>query len=273
MSQNNKIIYDLDIFRCEYLFYFKLVNITPLSIGSGKKPVDKADNPIVKITRFYNGESSEEPYIPGSSLKGVLRSEAERFVRSVYDGDDPAVICNIFLGADKDESEKKREEDAKKNNSSYKPCLICSIFGGQTIASRIKIGNAFLTKYEPKAIDIIRKVSINRLTGASHSRRLYDIEYLAPGQEFDWWVRIENIDLLGNAQEKYDKNVCTIIYYLLQKIINEGIEVGGRRSIGYGRLKVKEWHVKKYELDGINIKESYATDEVKNRLRMIGYEC
>ncbi len=265
MQNINEIISNFDIFKCEYSFDFKLVNKTPLSIGSGKKPFGKTDNPIVRIRRFHDGVR-EEPYIPGSSLKGILRSEVERFARTIY-GDSPETVCNIFLDATEEYSEKKREKGD--NSSNYKPCLICSIFGGQTIASRIKVGNAFLTRYEDKMIDIIRKVSINRLTGAQHARRLYDVEYLAPEQEFKWLLTIENIDLLGDAKEEYDKRILTIIFYLLGKIIYDGIEVGGRRSIGYGRLKVKEWSTIKYELKDMKIKGNDVTEAIKNKLKMV----
>ncbi len=283
-KESNKIIHDFNEFICEYIFEFKLYNITPLSIGSGKKPFGVTDNPIVRIRRVNNGdircEPSNipsfqevvnkvnngdirfEPYIPGSSLKGILRSEAERFARTIYK-DDPQTVCDIFLSANEQNSEKKREES---NKDKYKPCLICTIFGGQTIASHVNIGNAFLINYEDKAVDVIRKVSINRLTGAQHAGRLYDVEHLTPHQEFNWILKFENIELLGNTKDNYENKVLNIIFYLLKKIIKEGIEVGGRRSIGYGRLIVKEWKVCKYELKDARIEESDVTNQIKNKL-------
>jgi|GEM_PF-855715 CRISPR-associated RAMP protein, SSO1426 family len=258
----SKIIYDFDIFACEYIFDFKLFNSTPLSICSGKNPFGIVDNPIVRMRRIRNGISKEEPYIPGSSLKGVLRTEAERFVRTIY-GDTSDNVCDIFKAANEKDSEKQREKD----NKDYKPCLICSIFGGQTIASRIKIGNAFLINYNDKAVSTITKVSINRLTGAAASGRLYDVEYLSPAQEFSWSLRFENIELLGEPSDDYERKILKIISYLLKIITTKGIEVGSKRSIGYGRLEVKEWYAKKYELlkDG-KIKEDDVTESIKNKL-------
>jgi len=262
-TSSNKIIHAFDNFVCEYMFKFKLYNITPLSIGSGKS-FGVTDNPIVRIRRVNNGDIRFEPYIPGSSLKGILRSETERFARTVY-GDDPQTVCDTFLSANKQNSEKKREES---NKDEYKPCLICTIFGGQTIASHVKIGNAFLINYEDKAVDVIRKVSINRLTGAQHNRRLYDVEYLTSHQEFNWMLQFDNIELLCNPKDDYENKILDIIFYLLKKIIKEGIEVGGRRSIGYGRLIVKEWNASKYELKDarIGIEESDVTNQIKNKL-------
>jgi CRISPR-associated RAMP protein (TIGR02581 family) len=262
----SKIIYDFDIFACEYIFDFKLFNSMPLSIGSGKKPFGIIDNPIVRMKRIRNGISKEEPYIPGSSLKGVLRTEAERFVRTIY-GDTPDNVCDIFKAANEKDSEKQREREEEKENKDYKPCLICSIFGGQTIASRIKVGNAFLTNYDDKSVSTITKVSINRLTGAAASGKLYDVEYLSPAQEFSWSLRFENIELLGNPSDEHEKKILEIISYLLKIITTKGIEVGGRRSIGYGRLEVKEWYAKRYELlkDG-KIKEDNVTESIKDKL-------
>ena len=64
------------IFNVEYIIDYDLRVVAPLAIRSAGSPYGAIDNPIVRI-RY--GEK-ELPYIPGSSLKGVFRSEAERYV-------------------------------------------------------------------------------------------------------------------------------------------------------------------------------------------------
>jgi len=54
----------------------EIISQTPLHIGSGKKDleIDDVDAPIITDT-------SLQAYIPGSSIKGKVRSEAERIAR------------------------------------------------------------------------------------------------------------------------------------------------------------------------------------------------
>lgn len=224
------ILYDFDRFVVEYLFNFTLVSETPISIGGGNN-VFGVDNPIVRL--------NDKPYIPGSTLKGVLRSHAERFVRSIY-GDSEENVCNILSS----EEEKRRKE--KEDN--YKPCIICEIFGGPTTASRIKIHNAEVINTSRRLTDTIRRVAIDRITNAQATGKLFDTEYLLSQIDMRWSLNIENIELLVdiNNLDERSKKIINVIEYLIKGILTQGIEVGGKRSIGYGLLKVKEDSSKKY---------------------------
>ena len=54
----------------------EIVTQTPLHIGSGEKDID-----IMEVDRPIITDTLEQPYIPGSSIKGKVRSEAERIAR------------------------------------------------------------------------------------------------------------------------------------------------------------------------------------------------
>lgn len=235
-------------FEVEYYLDAILINETPLSIGAGKNTLGYSDNPIVKLRM-------EEPYIPASSIKGVLRSEAERYVRSVYGNKER--VCNIFS------NEELEDKNNKKEN--YKPCIICNIFGGPTIASIVYIENATLDNKEGKLIESIRKVSIHRVTGAQYSGRLYDLEYLVPNLRFKWGMRFFNLDLLKEGKEN------EIVNYLLNKFVKLGFVIGGRKSIGFGRVRIESFKLHKYTLDKgvLKIEDSKdITEEYKKRIRL-----
>jgi CRISPR-associated protein Csm3 len=67
----------LDKFHNKYIVKGVLVAQTPIHIGAGEEGFDpiQADNAVIR-------DSSGDPYIPGSSLKGVLRSYMETLLKS-----------------------------------------------------------------------------------------------------------------------------------------------------------------------------------------------
>jgi len=201
----------------------KVINIDPLSVGSGKSALGAIDNPIVRL----NGN----PYIPGSSLKGVLRSEAERYARMMgYD------VCNVF--SDEEKERKKKNEE---------PCVICKIFGGPTIASAIVVHNLYGIN---AATDIRTSVSINRITGAQAPGRLFDLEFVVPGSEFvpsfgypkQGYKSDDNVIFEIDARrinlDNKESPETKILLYIFSRLVNGEIRVGGRKSIGMGRIKL-----------------------------------
>ncbi|MCS6767735.1 MAG: RAMP superfamily CRISPR-associated protein [Candidatus Nitrosocaldus sp.] len=264
---SNSCIYDFNKFVVDYSFSFILKSSTPISIG-GSSSLFGVDNAIIRLR--------DRPYIPGSSLKGTLRSNAERIARSMY-GDDESIACNIL-----DPNIEKKRKEAYKDN--YQPCIICEIFGGSTRASRLKVYNAELIDSNKKLTETIRRVAIDRITGAQSKGRLFDIEYLVPTLEFKWSIRIENIELLADNIDERSRKVIDLFNLLIGTILHEGIEVGGKRSVGFGVLKVKRkegkegeiaedaFRVSKYTMEdekGIKIiKEKDVTNEYRRRLTL-----
>jgi len=237
---------NFDKFLCTYEVKISLVNLTPLSICAGKSVtsiLEGRDNPVVRM--------GGNVYIPGSSLKGVLRSEAERYVRTVYGGG-PEYVCNILDPRD----ELSRKEQLREK---YRPCLICRIFGGPTVASHVKIFDAFSSKH---AVERRMCVSINRITGGQHAQRLFDIEYVVPNSLFDLTIEVENIDIMDQSDES------KVIRYLLKKMMEEGIYVGSRKSIGFGRVKAERLTLTKYYLDNGELKKEDVTKKFFEMLNL-----
>ncbi len=229
-----------------------LMNITPLAVGSGRNsPMGTLDNPIVR-------DESGLPLIPGSTLKGVLRSEAERYARSLGER-----VCDI-LDPKGDEGELTWQE--RKGEDECEPCVICRIFGGPTIASHVTFMDARLSGRPPEKVSETRtRVAINRVTGGHHHEKLFDIEYVVPGHEFSFKMRVEGINLEEDCVR------ARILRYILRLLSEGRIQVGGGRSIGFGFVKLKIADIVKEEFKDGEI----STSSVKELIPKIvgGGKC
>jgi len=134
---------------------------TPLLIKSGQKAsIDPAlpDMQFVRTRRrLPNGEVSEVVYIPGSSLRGVVRAHAERLLRTLNEN----YAC--LLGT-QGYCPKKLGEEKSANTLYQKSCYACKLFGNTEIASRVQMSDLH------PAVDPLREsrfgVAIDRITGA-----------------------------------------------------------------------------------------------------------
>ncbi|MEM3714653.1 MAG: CRISPR-associated RAMP protein Csx7 [Nitrososphaeria archaeon] len=208
---------NFDTLTSIYDLQLELENLTPLSICSGKKGLGAVDNPIIK----RNGV----PYIPGSTLKGVLRSEAERYARNFWN------VCDI-LNPKGTNGELNLKEKYKEN---YEPCVICRIFGGPTYASHFYIfdANPIDNNY---SIGVRRMVSINRVLGGQHPGRLFDVEYVEPGCKWDAKMKLDNLDPLKSDKPEDELKV---LKYVLTLLHNGQFSIGSKKSIGLGLIKAE----------------------------------
>lgn len=222
-----------------YTFDGMLELVTPLRISSGYAS-DTTDAPFM---RSYNGT----PYIPGSSLRGAIRSEVERILVAV--GKKAAGIrsCTLF---EKDScSEKIREcldvikenEGPPINDKLIKQlaekhlCDVCRLFGSTVYASRLIIEDAM-----PKTagIDAVKSririrdgVGIDRDTGAAVDGAKFDYEVIDPGKDcplFCFRMVAENVT-------DPDRKLIDLILNLLK----QGLYVGGKRTGGLGQVKLR----------------------------------
>ena len=237
-------IRELDEIKITYIITGTLVNQTPLSIGAGKGiPKGGIDNPIVRM--------NEVPYIPGSSLKGVLRSEAERYVKSFFPSE---FVCDILNPTDEKNGELARKRNLKE---SYEPCIICRILGGPTLASHVTFHNAL--PYSPFRTEMKTSVSINRITGGQHPGRLFDVEYVVPFTRFRFEMRVDNIDLMGGSME------AKVVNHLLNILTKGQVWLGGRKSVGMGNVKLVDVKTLKIELKDGQIIEEDITSKYLSR--------
>lgn len=102
---------------------FDIIPIDPLLIKSGQATVGGVDMSFVRTYRF--GEK-EEPFIPGSSLKGMIRSYAEKICRSLRD--DPVPVCLPYLEPGKEQHGEHRQASCGLCFEKYKKNIMSKRF-------------------------------------------------------------------------------------------------------------------------------------------------
>lgn len=281
---------DFHSFKNRYFITAELGMERPLHIGKGAslEPVG-TDLPVVKTREGL-------PYIPGSSIKGVLRSELERMLKTLdsqkikLKGNKQIWACNIFeerekcipqrKGANPDRRSKKELEEESKENGKINEekftqkiiensCTACSLFGSTEIASRIYFKDTFLSDKSTHIKTEIRDgVAIDRDTGTAKKGAKFDYEIVPSGSRFKFEAILENVEpwevgLLGLVLKSWERGE---------------IAIGGKTSAGLGWGKLENIVVEKVEGKDIlnyainNKKEPADLDtliqELQNKLEM-----
>lgn len=200
----------------------KIVVKTGLHIGAGNDKVEIGgmDNPIIR------NPLTHEPYIPGSSIKGKMRSLMEwKFDKLKSTG---GKVCYCGLPE----------------------CEVCRVFGSANTKSeeakdrgptRLIVRDAVLTKeWKEKfrngnsIVEEKNENSLNRITAEANPR---PIERIVPGVEFDFEIsyRVIDTDNGGKTDENYFKEVVLESLKLLQDDY-----LGGGGSRGNGQIEFKD---------------------------------
>lgn len=200
----------------------KIVVKTGLHIGAGNDKVEIGgmDNPIIR------NPLTNEPYIPGSSIKGKMRSLMEWKL------------------------DKLKTTGGKVCSCGKAECKICRVFGSANTKSeeskdrgptRLIVRDAVLSEEWKKKfaegksiIEEKSENSLNRITAEATPR---PIERVVPGVEFDFEISYRIIDTGdgGSLDENCFKEVVLESLKLLQ---NDYLGGGGSR--GNGQIEFKD---------------------------------
>jgi CRISPR-associated protein Csm3 len=183
--------------------------VTPLHIGSGKPDIE-----IGELALPVLRDPSQRPYIPGSSLKGRTRAEAERIARK-----EGIPICTPPNVKDMCGTFKSRPEDC---------CICCRIFGTAgdrlSVASKVKFRDAYPTKEIAETLERTG-TAIDRELGSVAEHALYSIEAVPAGTMFDLEIVAEN---LSDEELK-------LLLAALKSV--EDSALGGSSTRGFGKIK------------------------------------
>lgn len=232
---------------------------TPLHIGAGQdsfNPV-QVDNGVIVD---HNGN----PYIPGSSLKGVLRSYIETAVNSWTSLDDSLKACLIVNEPclNKDEVDKIRKKFEKENDNKdlkiaqeiySNMCDVCKVFGSHYFAAKISIRDCTL-KDEKANIQRRDGVAIDRETGTAADNKKYDYEQVAAGTEFDFYLSIDNLD-----EEHID-----LFKLIIRSLTSGELQIGGKTTYGLGSIRLIDYEI--YKITNENLKQ-YLLNGLSDEMR------
>jgi CRISPR-associated protein Csm3 len=200
-----------------------LVCKTGLRIGGSREDIEIGglDNPIIRdpVTKL--------PYIPGSSLKGKLRSLLEY-------------------------REGKITPNGEPHGCTDKSCLICKVFGPHRVVShefgpsRIIVRDALLTEESKKELEeklesgamyteLKQEVSINRRTGTASGAGPRTMERVPAGTKFALHIVLRIFE--GDDKDK------------LVEFVKKGLDLlqkdylGGSGTRGYGWVEIQDLQV------------------------------
>jgi len=208
--------------------------VTGLHIGASKEVLDigALDLPVVR------DPASREPYIPGSSLKGKLRSLFEREMAYEVVPTDPASFFNRRVGD-------ARIHVCNDVDKAY-DCSICRLFGssgdrehaGSNFPARLRVRDAFFTDYTRDDLEEVETGALyteikfenvlHRVTAAATPRQ---IERVLPGSDFMFELIY---DVEQNSQQLAEdlKN----LFFLLELLEDDAL--GGHGSRGSGKVRL-----------------------------------
>jgi CRISPR/Cas system CSM-associated protein Csm3 (group 7 of RAMP superfamily) len=161
-------------------------------------------------------DTSDKPIIPGSSLKGVLRSEMEKLLKGLEKpACTPADLC-----------------------PAGEECTVCLLFGGREYAGSIRIRDAITDTRTTLLRDGVR---IDRLKRKAAQGALYQLEVVPGGTVFIGRMTIENPKLklrIDEKEEEYGYAKLGALLGTIRFFNATSKSIGGGVSRGFGEVLI-----------------------------------
>lgn len=225
-----------------------IIAITGLHIGGTADSIDKGgiDNPVIK------NPVTNEPYIPGSSLRGKMRSLLEKKTAKLFTPMTKEIWMEIY-------DEKKYNQNKAQSTIDAMNSEVCRVFGNsashESIPSVLIVRDAIYNdntrkKYMQNGLPITEakmEIAVDRITAHALPRT---IERVPAGAEFDFEIiyKIQEMTFvksIQNGKEEYQEfkpekssikqDIENIGWALKQIEEHEGL--GGNTSRGHGQVK------------------------------------
>jgi CRISPR-associated RAMP protein (TIGR02581 family) len=219
----------------------------PLLIKSG---LTRLTGPDMAPVVTFRSRQRPEPYIPGSSLKGVIRSHAERIARTLCwePGNWQVGTCNPFL-TDKESKQWEQEgacsgkfDELKKNVREAKrrgeqveeptamdvyrdSCPACKVFGNTSLIGRIAVPDAYLSSDSPDRTEQRDGVGIDRFTGGAASGAKFELEVVTKAT-FEVQLQLVNFELWQLGW----------LAYVIRDLSEGQLGIGSGKSRGLGQV-------------------------------------
>jgi CRISPR/Cas system CSM-associated protein Csm3 (group 7 of RAMP superfamily) len=134
----------------------------------------------------------------------------------------------------------KIEEEAKSGNY----CIICGTFGSTKLASHVRVYDAYP---ETDALTFVKtSVGINREFRGAHPDILYTEQQVVPHVRWSFRMDVINIRVFPEPQDERGK----LLRSLIGMLVDGMVQVGARRTLGYGRLRLEKGSYRVYEVEG-----------------------
>ncbi|MFQ6029328.1 MAG: RAMP superfamily CRISPR-associated protein [Dehalococcoidia bacterium] len=246
----------------ECLIDLKITTEGPLLIKSGMHSDDGID--MTPVVTFCRG-TAEEPYIPGSSFKGTLRSHAERIARtlSLEESKWQMGACDPFGAAAQLKSGdweransaacsaklqlRKGAEERFTTAQVYKDsCPICKVWGNTFLMGRLAVSDCYLAEGSGSTREQRNQVAIDRQTGAVAGGPFN--MYVITGATFETRLKLQNFELwqLG------------LLAFVLRDLGEGLVPLGMGKSRGLGQVKSQVRQMRIYSVNNRLPSQDYS---------------
>lgn len=206
----------------------RITTVTPLAIRTGDTGLEPGGTDLKCVRTRRGGESTV--FVPGSSLKGVVRSAAEANVRGRKFGGVDGACDPIDLASSCGERIRTLRHDTAQVHRAH--CLACRLFGSLSMKGRAAIRDLLPAAGEEadhaNLTQVRFGVGINRVSGGVSRGKLFDQEVVPVGVTFSGDVALENYQVwqLGLLAQAFAE-------------LNDGFaQLGSSKSRGLGVVKV-----------------------------------
>lgn len=230
-----------DTFESRLIITATLRAETALRIGTGGDDAALPSASDLPVLRGADGQ----PYIPGSSLRGVLRSQIERIVRSLEPTPgggrgacDPTTNTAWCIPSAKIDQWKKElrnptlpemnVDKALADQVWEHSCRVCRAFGSAWLAARVRIADLHLLGDEPAIVQRRDGVAIDR--DKETVQHKYDFEAVSRSTAFSLQITAENLDAAERG----------LLWLGLRELTEGHILLGGFKGRGLGKASLTE---------------------------------
>ncbi len=240
-----------------YVLTGDLELLTALRLSSGRA-TEVTDNPLMR-------DRAGRLYIPGTSLRGALRSEVERIVGAAGKTQNLS-SCTLFCSQKPNDEGRKRKDPRDWNlcitaeegrqerfrdlseaeiqaQIEDQLCDVCHLFGSPVFASRLSIADLYpVGERAEEGTQVRDGVAIDRDTGTARDNLKFDFEVLEPlspsdpaagrskkGENHRFGLRLEVENLTTEDKKLLD---------LVRGLLLQGFHLGGKRAAGLGRVRL-----------------------------------
>lgn len=217
----------------KYIIEYTILTKEPLAIGGSTEMADigDVDRPVIKTADGI-------PYIPGSSLRGTIRTYFDR-IGHVLSSEYSVNISHASIGTggsieddvcDVAPRSNLKQFDLTSLLSSDKICDLCLCFGAKGYGSPLLVSDAYPVAV-PHELEVNTHIKIDRGSDTAQRGALFSVEAVPKDTLFHGKIIYEKRILDDkDREEKQDLMVKLLVTFLHDK----DIYLGGVKSRGYG---------------------------------------
>lgn len=254
-----------ETFTSRVIIGARLEAMTALRVGAGGTDAAQPASSDLPVLIGPN----DQPFIPGSSLRGVVRSHVERIVRTLEprpeDGNfagrgacDPVAEAQWCITKDQMDEWRNTAREHRRNGEDAdlwmarqvweRSCRVCRVFGSAWLASRVRIADLHPDKTKPIRIERRDGVAIHREKETVQHK--YDFETVPVGSTFVLCITAENLSPAEHG----------LLWMGLRELSDGAVLLGGFKGRGLGRVQLAKPTIQGVESANRAALRSYLLD-------------